>query len=369
MIDFFISYTHADTAWAEWIGYVLEEEKFSVIIQAWDFRPGNNFVLEMQEAAAKASRTLMVLSPDYLQSQFASPEWAAAFGQDPQGRDMKLVPVMVRTSQPAGLLTSIVQIRIDGIDEGAARQKLIAGINQKRAKPSARPRFPGPEPHVQSKPFPGPSSAGPSSAIVRHSTSKSGRFVATAEDAGSFLEYSVEDNGNLLSFADVFDLWRDVEDFEFVDFYISLFKQSGYRGYAWETPPISKASINRKFEFVILNQPRSSGRPDREQYDEHYDTKNAPDGIVCFPNWDGDALLIVPSPFRKDADYSGMAEFFRDAPISQQRGLWRELARHAKSRLCDRPMRLSVAGSGIRWLHLRIDSEWKYHKHEAYKLK
>ena len=63
------------SAWAEWIGYVLEEEGFSVIIQAWDFRPGSNFVLEMQKAATEADRTIMVLSPDYLKSQFASPEW------------------------------------------------------------------------------------------------------------------------------------------------------------------------------------------------------------------------------------------------------------------------------------------------------
>jgi len=35
----------------------------------------------------------MVLSPDYLKSQFASPEWAAAFADDPQGLKRKLVPV------------------------------------------------------------------------------------------------------------------------------------------------------------------------------------------------------------------------------------------------------------------------------------
>ena len=85
MADFFVSYTSADKAWAEWIGYVLEEEGFTAVIQAWDFRPGSNFVLEMQRAATEADRTIMVLSPDYLKSQFASPEWAAAFAQDPRG--------------------------------------------------------------------------------------------------------------------------------------------------------------------------------------------------------------------------------------------------------------------------------------------
>jgi TIR domain len=74
MTDFFISYNSVDKDWSEWIAYVLEEQGFSVVIQAWDFRPGANFVLEMQRAASEAHRTVMVLSPDYLQSQFASAE-------------------------------------------------------------------------------------------------------------------------------------------------------------------------------------------------------------------------------------------------------------------------------------------------------
>jgi hypothetical protein len=43
-IDFFISYNGADKAWAEWIAWQLEEERFTTILQAWDFRPGGNFV-------------------------------------------------------------------------------------------------------------------------------------------------------------------------------------------------------------------------------------------------------------------------------------------------------------------------------------
>ncbi len=129
MADFFISYTSADRAWAEWIGYVLEEKGFSVIIQAWDFRPGSNFVLEMQKAAADADRTIMVLSPDYLKSQFASSEWAAAFAQDPMGLERKLLPVMVRPCSLTGLLTPLVHIALVSEDEDSARTLLIDGVN------------------------------------------------------------------------------------------------------------------------------------------------------------------------------------------------------------------------------------------------
>ena len=138
-----VSYTSADKAWAEWIGFVLEEGAFTAVIQAWDFRPGSNFVLEMQRAATEADRTIMVLSPDYLKSQFASPEWAAAFAQDPQGLKRKLVPVMVRQCQPPGLLISVLLISLVGEDESAAKGLLLNGLNAKRAKPAQRPSFPG----------------------------------------------------------------------------------------------------------------------------------------------------------------------------------------------------------------------------------
>ncbi len=156
MTDFFISYTGVDRIWAEWIAYVLEEEGFTTKIQAWDFRPGSNFVLEMQEAADAAERAVMVLSPDYLKSKMAASEWAAAFAKDPQGLDRRIVPVMVRQCEPGGLLPQIVQIRIFDLDEDEARAALIEGVNLKRAKPSKRPNFPGAAATItEHKTFPG----------------------------------------------------------------------------------------------------------------------------------------------------------------------------------------------------------------------
>ena len=109
MADYFISYTATDRGWAEWIAWVLEEKKkCTAALQAWDFVPGSNFVLEMQRAAASASRTIAVLSPDYLRSAYAQSEWAAAFAQDPEGMKRKLVPVMVKDCILDGLLKPIV---------------------------------------------------------------------------------------------------------------------------------------------------------------------------------------------------------------------------------------------------------------------
>jgi TIR domain len=42
--DFFISYTQADRAWAEWLAWELEAAGYTTMHQAWDMPPGVAFV-------------------------------------------------------------------------------------------------------------------------------------------------------------------------------------------------------------------------------------------------------------------------------------------------------------------------------------
>jgi len=161
---YFISYATPDRAWAEWIGWALEEEGASVVLQAWDFRPGSNFVLEMQRAAAAAKRTIALLSPDYMASHFAAPEWAAAFAQDPEGLQRRLVPVRVRDCALDGMLRTIVYIDLVELDEGSAHKALVGGLAAKRGKPDQAPPFPGTIAGPGAKPFPGIANRGTATA-------------------------------------------------------------------------------------------------------------------------------------------------------------------------------------------------------------
>ncbi len=142
MKDFFISYTGNDRTWAEWIAWVLEEAGYSVVIQAWDFRPGGNFVLDMQKAT-EANRTIAVLSSLYLQKPFPQSEWAAAFAQDPTSTNRKLIPVRVEDCNPTGLLGQIVYIDVFNCDETEAQERLLTAVKDGRIKPEQRPMFPG----------------------------------------------------------------------------------------------------------------------------------------------------------------------------------------------------------------------------------
>jgi hypothetical protein len=154
--DFFISYTSVDRSWAEWIAWQLEAAGLTTIVQAWDFHAGSNFVLDMNRASTQATRTIAVLSPDYLTSKFTPAEWASAFSRDPRGENGTLVPVRVRSCNVKGLLGQIVCIDLVGLDEATAKQTLLERISRQRAKPASPPAFPPSTAIVPSHPhFPG----------------------------------------------------------------------------------------------------------------------------------------------------------------------------------------------------------------------
>ena len=133
----FVSYTSADRAWAEWIGWQLKQAGLSVVLQAWDMLPGGDFVHEMQRATTTAGRTIAVLSPAYLSSQFGEAEWRVAFANDPSGEKRLLIPVRVAEVGPPGLLATKIYIDLVGKDreQAPARCWTASRINPRRCRP------------------------------------------------------------------------------------------------------------------------------------------------------------------------------------------------------------------------------------------
>jgi hypothetical protein len=58
-----------------WIAWTLEAAGYTVVLQAWEFPPGGNFVLYMQRAMTGTKQTIAVLSENYglALSNFYSP--------------------------------------------------------------------------------------------------------------------------------------------------------------------------------------------------------------------------------------------------------------------------------------------------------
>jgi len=197
--DFFISYTAVNRSWAEWIAVQLEQARYSTVLQAWDFRPGSDFVHQMQQATTTAGRTIAVLSPAYFGSKFSEAEWRAAFVKDPTGKQGLLVPVRVQECEPPGLLASRVYIDLVDTDEPTARQRLLTGVNQSGARPTKVPfpgepggltvgesgRFPGLGPAVSNLPARNPNFSGRGELLERLHTSLQAGSAAAVVPRGA----------------------------------------------------------------------------------------------------------------------------------------------------------------------------------------
>lgn len=117
--DFFISYAQADQLWAEWIAWTLEEDGYRVLVQAWDFVPGSNWVRGMQAGVTDADRMIAVFSSRYLRSVYGSAEWQTVWASDPSGTSRKLPVVRVEECGRPGL-AGVIGVDLLRISEATA---------------------------------------------------------------------------------------------------------------------------------------------------------------------------------------------------------------------------------------------------------
>lgn len=157
--DFFISYTAADSLWAEWVAWQLEDADYRVLIREWDFVPGSDWAFWMDQGIRRARRTIVLLSAAYLGSVYGGNEWRAARAADPEGFSRRLIPVRVEDCERPGLLHTVVSIDLFGMSADATRTVLLERIGHalsNRAKPSVAPPFPVLKPGRRTPPLPEP---------------------------------------------------------------------------------------------------------------------------------------------------------------------------------------------------------------------
>lgn len=145
MKDFFISYrTATGREWAVWIDSVLHAAGYTTVLQARDFRPGTNFILDMSRGLAGTSRMIAVLSEGYFDSEYTSAEWADAFNRDPSGFRSVLLPIRVGdVSLPPLLRTTLYVDLVGARDKDRARELILDAV--RRDDPELEPVFPGGE--------------------------------------------------------------------------------------------------------------------------------------------------------------------------------------------------------------------------------
>lgn len=173
----------------------------------------------------------------------------------------------------------------------------------------------------------------------------------------------VSESGAALCFGEVLRDWAASESFR--RHWIDGLRALRMDACVWECPPLTAASLSRPFECVFLSSPSLGGlRPEPEVFAEHFRRDRS---VVRFRNLGGDAVLVAPCPADDGRDFSHLAQFVRTAAPEQQDALWQAVGDAMSARVGTDPVWLSTAGHGVSWLHVRLDSQPKYYRHDAYR--
>ena len=188
----------------------------------------------------------------------------------------------------------------------------------------------------------------------------------TQLNEGRVLRFRLLRDGRPLSWSDVVDRWQNDQSFRC--YFVSVLADAPFPAYFWETPPVTSATFNREFAFVLVDSPQLAGVPtDQQAFANRFASTHPGASVIEFSNLGGDATLVVPCPRGPQAAYSQISAFTRLAPDDQQHQLWTLVGVTLERKLGTQPVWLSTSGLGVHWIHIRFDSEPKYYTHEPYR--
>ncbi|MAP93797.1 MAG: hypothetical protein CMK07_02495 [Ponticaulis sp.] len=198
--------------------------------------------------------------------------------------------------------------------------------------------------------------------------SVSGDFSAEIDvhDNGALQHFGLEWVGRQMTFGEAVAMWK--WNAVFTQFCGALIRNSGLKGFVWECPPVTKATLERPFEFVLIDTGTPyHARPDADVFSDHFKSANNGPEMAVFPNLGGDALLIAPAPKDDASDYRDLNHFLSNASDEERAAFWKAVSDAMDATISDNPVWLSVAGAGEAWLHVRLDSRPKYYQHTPYR--
>jgi hypothetical protein len=175
----------------------------------------------------------------------------------------------------------------------------------------------------------------------------------------------------VLQFGDAIELWAaESKAGSLFRLFTSLaIASSNFQAFRWETPAITSDSIQRDFEFVLVNSPNldrpENGAPFHQPFQTGLSTTPT---TVTFSNLANSAILIAPLPANTpDVNHCHLGSYLRTADQTSGSDIWKAIGLAMKERVGPTPVWLNTAGGGVAWLHIRLDDRPKYYQHSAYK--
>ncbi len=98
--DVFISYSHLDTPWVrDWLLPRLEQAGLRVCIDFRDFSIGKSSLVNMENAVEQSRKTLLIMTPSWIQSEWTNFESLLIQTEDPSGVRQRTLPLLLEKCQ------------------------------------------------------------------------------------------------------------------------------------------------------------------------------------------------------------------------------------------------------------------------------
>src|SRR5688572_7542099 len=134
--DVFISYSHVDGQWVSGVLVAkLRDGGLNVLLDETDFIPGASSIENMTNAVKQSRRTLVVLTPEWVGSDWTQFEALITTQLDPSGRDRRLIPIMRKPCKPPEWVG--YRSYLDFADDARVEQQIARLIRALKDGPAA----------------------------------------------------------------------------------------------------------------------------------------------------------------------------------------------------------------------------------------
>jgi hypothetical protein len=153
-IDVFVSHSDADQAWVqEQLVPRLEEAGLKVLVGYRDFSIGTPRMVNVEQAVAQSRHTLIVLTPEWIESEWNAFDNLVVSTIDPAGRQRKLIPLMLKQCELPQRIQILTYADFTEPDGRALQwERLIDALRPARAV-RAHGRAPPPAAHPEQPEF------------------------------------------------------------------------------------------------------------------------------------------------------------------------------------------------------------------------